>query len=76
MRAAAEIPDERRPFKHPVVPDAVIADVTLLVEGQTALVEAALFLEAGGSQSQRQAQDSQGWTDTEHEGSRSGIHRG
>src|SRR5579871_4486797 len=41
VRAAAEIPDERRPFQSPVVPDAVVADARVLVEGQAAVIQTA-----------------------------------
>src|SRR2546430_14904293 len=47
VRLAAEVPDERRPLAPPVVPDAVLADVAVLVERQAALVEAAGPLQAG-----------------------------
>src|SRR5947209_6416454 len=45
---AAEVPDERRSFEPPAVPDLVVAQVAFLVEGQRAPVETALGLQAGG----------------------------
>ena len=43
---ATEVPDERRPFQSPVVPHAIVADIAVRVESQTALVETTLPLEA------------------------------
>src|SRR4051812_6884501 len=46
VRLAAEIPDEGRAFQPPAIPHAVVADVAVLVEGERALVQAALRFEA------------------------------
>jgi hypothetical protein len=46
VREPAEVPHERRPLQAPVVPLAVVADVSLLVEGQAAAVQPALALQA------------------------------
>ena len=43
VRRAAEVPDERRAFDTPDVPHLVVVEVTLLVERQVQLVEAAGF---------------------------------
>ncbi len=48
VRSATEIPDERRAFQSPAIPDAVVADVAIAVEGQRASVEPALRLQAIG----------------------------
>ena len=44
MWGAAEIPDKRRAFESPVVPNAVVAEIALLVKSQAACVQAALDL--------------------------------
>ena len=46
VRGAAVVPDERRAFEPPDVPDAVFADVLLGEVGEVAGVEAALLFEA------------------------------
>jgi hypothetical protein len=42
VRFAAEIPDERRAFKTPVVPGTIFAKITLLVESEPAGIQTAL----------------------------------
>ena len=46
MRLAAEVPDERRTFQTPVVPDSVFAKVTFLVKGESAGIQTALDFQA------------------------------
>ena len=46
MGLAAEVPDKRRAFEAPVVPDAVVANVPLFVKSQMAGVEASLDFKA------------------------------
>ena len=41
MRSASEVPDKRRPFDSPAVPDFVGKKIALLVEGHAHLVNAA-----------------------------------
>jgi len=47
VRGAAEVPDEGRAFQPPNVPDAVVAQVLVLVERQRAAFQSAFVLQAG-----------------------------
>src|SRR5262249_9864122 len=43
---AAEVPDEGWAFKTPIVPDAIVAEIAFLVEGEVALIQTALGIQA------------------------------
>ena len=44
--SAAVVPDKCRPFQTPVVPDAVVADIVVLVERDSAGIQTAMSSEA------------------------------
>ena len=46
VRSAAVVPDKSRPFQTPVVPDAIVADIVVLVERDSARIETAMSSEA------------------------------